>query len=106
MEFTVIAYDGTDKGALERRMAVREAHLQVVASLREHMIHGGAILDDDGNMVGSIMITNFPDRAAFDAWFQNDPYITGNVWQDVTVVPFKTAPSFVGNIPTTESIRG
>lgn len=103
MEFAVIAYDGTDEGAMERRMAVREAHLKVVASLREHMIHGGAILNDEGQMIGSIMITQFPDRAAFDEWFNNDPYITGNVWQDVKVVPFRTAPSFVGNIPQASS---
>lgn len=99
MEFAVIAFDGQDEDAQERRMSVRDAHLKLVASLRQHMIHGGAILDDEGRMIGSIMITNFPDRAAFDAWFNQDPYITGGVWQNVQVLPFKTAPSFVGNIP-------
>ena len=28
MQFIVIAYDGTDEGALERRLAVRDAHLK------------------------------------------------------------------------------
>src|SRR5690606_5047096 len=101
MEFAVIAYDGKDADAPARRQAVREAHMEVIRGLRQqgHMIHGGALLDDDGNMIGSIIISDFPTREAFDAWYQNDPYITGNVWQDVQIVPFRTAPSFVGNIP-------
>ena len=101
MEYAVIAYDATDEGALERRMAVRESHMDVVKGLREqgHMIHGGALLDDAGKMIGSIIIADFPTRDAFDAWLNNDPYVTGNVWKDIQVVPFKTAPAFLGNIP-------
>ena len=28
MQFLVVAYDGTDEGALDRRMAVRKSHLK------------------------------------------------------------------------------
>ncbi len=101
MEFAVIAYDGTDEGAQERRMAVREAHMKVVEDLRRkgHMVHGGALLDDGGRMIGSIITCDFPNREAFDNWLNNDPYVTGGVWQDIRVIPFKTAPPFVSNIP-------
>ena len=42
MEFLVIAYDGTDEGALERRMKVREAHLAQARRLKKdgHLIEG------------------------------------------------------------------
>ena len=100
MEFAVIAYDGDDEKAMERRMAVREAHMKLVEGLRAKgtLIHGGAILDDDNQMIGSIVICDFENREALDVWLQSDPYVTGDVWQDIQVMPFKTAPPFVDNI--------
>ena len=66
MQFLIIAYDGTDEGALKRRMAAREAHLVGARAMKANgsMIVGGAILDDQGRMVGSSCIVEFPDRAA------------------------------------------
>ena len=54
MQFLIIAYDGTDEGALDRRMAAREPHLVGARAMKANrsMIVGGAILDDDGRMVG------------------------------------------------------
>ena len=102
MQYAVIAYDGTDEEALERRMKVRDAHMQYVVDTRRtkgHLIHGGALLDDTDKMIGSILIVDFPDQQSFDNWYNNDPYVKGNVWQNVQIIPFKTAPAFVGNIP-------
>lgn len=91
MEFLVIAMDGTDEGALDRRMAAREAHIAGISRLKEqgHFISGGAILDDQGNMIGSAVVLDFPDRAAVEKCIADDPYTKGNVWQDVTIRPFK-----------------
>jgi len=92
-QWVVIAYDGTDAGASDRRMSVREAHLRNVAPMVEkgELVLGGAILDDAGKMTGSVAILDFPDRAALDAWLDNDPYVTGKVWQKIEVKPFRTA---------------
>lgn len=94
MQFLVIARDGTDEGALERRLAAREAHLANVAPMFAdgRMVEGGAILDEAGRMVGSACILDLPDRAAVDAWLESDPYVTGGVWRDVQVMPFRRAP--------------
>ncbi|KZD12498.1 YciI family protein [Oceanibaculum pacificum] len=94
MQFLVTAYDGADDKALERRLAVREKHLEGWYKLVAdgHGITGGAILDDEGRMIGSMALLEFPDRAAFDAWFENDPYVTGGVWQKIEVRPFRVAP--------------
>jgi uncharacterized protein YciI len=93
MDFLVIARDGTDAGALERRLAAREAHLagarQMVADGK--MPVGGAILDDAGRMVGSMTVVSFPDRAALDAWLAEDPYVRQGVWQSIEVHPFRIA---------------
>jgi uncharacterized protein YciI len=42
-------------------------------------------------MVGSIMLVDFPDRAAVDDWLERDPYVTGGVWKEIEVKPFRTA---------------
>jgi len=35
MQFLLVAYDGTDQGALERRMKVRPEHLEKIAELKK-----------------------------------------------------------------------
>ena len=93
MQFVVIARDGTDEQALERRMKAREAHLANVGRLKEpeKMLMGGAMLDDSGKMIGSVMVFDFPDRARLEAWLKNDPYSTGGVWQSLEIKSFRVA---------------
>ncbi|MSP81078.1 MAG: hypothetical protein EXR02_08490 [Rhodospirillales bacterium] len=93
MQFVVIARDGSDEKALERRMKAREAHLANVAKLKDQgkMLMGGAMLDDTGKMIGSVMVFDFPDRAQLDAWLKSDPYSTGGVWQSMEVNSFRVA---------------
>ena len=94
MQFLIIAHDGSDAEALDRRISVREEHLVVARRMKAEgmIILGGAILDDAGRMVGSSCVVEFPDRAALDAWLQGDPYVTGGVWRDIQVLPFRVAP--------------
>jgi len=91
MDFLVIAMDGVDDGALDRRMAAREDHLAGIRKLKEqgHLVAGGAILDDDGNMIGSTVILDFPDRESVEKCVAEDPYTRGDVWRDVTIRPFR-----------------
>lgn len=98
MEFIILAYDGTDAEALKRRMAVREEHMRAV---REEMIPkgearlGGALLGEGDTMIGSLMVVDFPSRQAVDDWLAREVYVTGEVWQRVEVIPFRTAPPFL-----------
>ena len=93
MQFLITAYDGTDSDALDRRMAARPAHIDAVASLKENgqIIAGGAILNDDDQMIGSTLYVDFESREELDSWLNNDPYTTGNVWQDISVQPIRLA---------------
>jgi uncharacterized protein YciI len=95
MQFLLIAYDGTDEGALERRMKVREDHLNKVAGLKKvgEFLFGGAILDDGGKMIGSMIVYEFSDRQSLDAMLKEEPYITGDVWRKVNIQPFRHAKS-------------
>ena len=93
MRYVVIARDGTDPQAKARRLAVRPAHLERVSPFvqRGRVLLGGAILDDAGDMVGSVLILDFATREEVDAWIAEDPYVTGGVWRDVEVRDFGPA---------------
>jgi len=93
MQFLVVARDGSDEGAIERRRRVRPTHLEAIARLVEagNVLVGGAMLSEDDEMVGSMLLVDFPDRAAVDEWVRVDPYVTGDVWREIEVRPFRTA---------------
>lgn len=95
MQFLVMGYDGTDEGALARRMAVREAHLKLFRENYEQRIFlfGSALLNEDGKMVGSLIVAEFPSREALEAeWLRDEPYVTGNVWQRVEITRAQVPP--------------
>lgn len=91
MEFLITAYDGTDPDAMDRRLKVREAHLKHARLMKErgHFIKGGAILDDEGNMIGSTLLLRFDSRQELDQWLHHDPYKLGNVWVKIEVLPIR-----------------
>lgn len=93
MQFLILAHDGTDPGAKARRLAARPQHLELAQTLKAagKLIAGGALLDEAGEMIGSTLYVDFPDRAAVDAWLENDPYVTGDVWREIEVKPIRLA---------------
>ncbi|HLN55761.1 MAG TPA: YciI family protein [Bacteroidales bacterium] len=93
MQFLLTAFDGEDSGALERRMSVREEHLQKIEKLKKsgEFLFGGAILDDNGKMIGSMIVYEFPDRKSLDEKLRDEPYIFGDVWKKVEIRPFRLA---------------
>jgi uncharacterized protein YciI len=92
-QYLIIANDGKDDGALDRRQEVRPLHLASAKKLKEsnNFVIGGAMLDDDGNMRGSIMIVQFETQDNFQRWYDNEPYITQGVWKTIEVKPFRVA---------------
>jgi hypothetical protein len=97
MQFLVIGYDGTDDKAPERRLAVREAHLAGVTKMKEEgkAVYGVAILNDREQMIGSALVVDFPTRADVDAWLKSEPYVVGDVWRKIEVLPARVPPMFV-----------
>jgi uncharacterized protein len=96
VQFLVTAYDGDDAGAPDRRAAARSEHLARVATTVNDgsLLFATAILDDDGRMIGSVMVLDFPTRADFDRWYDDEPYVRGQVWKTVDVRPTRVAPGF------------
>ncbi len=92
-QYLITGYDYTDAGALQRRMNVRPHHLDDLKVLKEknNYILGGALLDDDGKMIGSTMIMQFETDEELEAWKQSEPYITQKIWESVDIKPFRVA---------------
>lgn len=93
MQYLVIAYDHEE--ALDKRMAVREAHLEGAKKLmaKGKIIEAGALIEDD-QMVGSTLFVDFENDDEINEWLENEPYVTGGVWNmdEFQIVPVKLIP--------------
>ena len=88
MQFIAIAYDGTDEAALDRRLAVREAHLKLAKEMLDDgkWLYACGILDDEERMIGSMIVCEFASRDEMEQqWLEQEPYVMGNVWQTIEI---------------------
>jgi uncharacterized protein YciI len=56
---------------------------------RKNFIIGGAMLNDEGKMIGSMMVVQFETKEQLQQWLDTEPYIAGKVWQNIDIRPFK-----------------
>ena len=82
MLFALIARD--KPGAIETRRATREAHLEYV-NRSGCVVQGGALLDEAGEMTGSLIILDLPDIDAARSWAKHDPYGEAGLFESVTI---------------------
>jgi uncharacterized protein YciI len=92
-QYLIVAYDGTDDGAFDRRARVRPMHFSALKTEVEagHIRVAGAILDHHGAMIGSTIIAEYPDRAGLDAWLAIEPYVVHDVWRKIEITDFRIA---------------
>lgn len=95
MWYAIISEDV--ENSLERRLKVREAHLQRLTDLVDEgrlLVAGPhpAIDSPDpgpAGFTGSLVIVDFPSLEEAQAWADADPYVAAGVYARVTVKPFK-----------------
>lgn len=79
----------TDKpGALKTRMDNREAHLAYISETGVVEM-AGPLLNEAGDMCGSLIILEVDDLAAAQAWADNDPYAKAGLFSDVRLQAWK-----------------
>ncbi len=83
MQFVIKAYDG--ENTLDRRMAVRAQHLENLSKFKGKSLCSGGLLDEDGNMKGSLLVLEAESRAQIDEYLASEPYILAHVWERVEV---------------------
>ncbi len=95
MWYAIIGQDVPN--SLEKRMANRPAH---VARLQDLQSQGRLLLagpfpaidaEDPGaaGFTGSMIVAEFPSLTEAQAWADVEPYLSGGVYDKVTVKPFK-----------------
>ena len=83
-QFVITAIDIPD--AKEARAAVADAHHKFQASVMDRYVARGPMFNDDGSqMIGSMMIMEYPDRAACEEFWAGEPLNYGGVFADVTI---------------------
>ena len=91
-QYIIIARDNPN--SLDKRMAARTAHLDGVHALKSNgnFIKAAALLNEKGEMAGSVMLLEFSTREEFDTYKSNEPYVLQNVWGDIEISEVKVAP--------------
>ena len=87
MQFLIIGRDGKDKEAIERRLAVRQDHIDLGEQLRRsgNMWYGAALWDKNKQMIGSMLLMDFSSEKELRKWLEKEPYITGKVWKKIEI---------------------
>lgn len=75
--------------SLDLRMATREAHLAYVRGFASQLRLAGPMLDEAGEMAGSIILMEADDIAAARAFSADDPYTKAGLFARVDITAFK-----------------
>ena len=85
MHFVLHALDRPDAGDL--RSQTREEHLAYLSNF--NIVYGGPLMDAEGNMGGSLIVTDMDDRAEIEAMAAGDPYALAGLFAQVTITGLK-----------------
>lgn len=83
MLIALIAHD--KPGALAVRQENRPAHVDYLKS-SPAVQQAGPLLDDAGEMCGSLIILDLADVAAAEAWAADDPYGKAGLFKSVELI--------------------
>lgn len=85
----LIALIAKDKpGALQTRKDNRDAHLAYIEATGV-VAQAGPLLDDAGDMCGSLVILDVADMPAAQAWADGDPYAKAGLFASVELIAWK-----------------
>lgn len=85
--FVLLNNDKPD--ALALRMATREAHLAYVGGFGERIKLGGPVLDDKGDMAGSLILFEAETIDEARTFSANDPYMKAGLFAQTQVLAFR-----------------
>ncbi|MBW4706683.1 YciI family protein [Roseobacter sp. YSTF-M11] len=85
MLVALIAHD--KPGALPLRQENRPAHVAYLKT-GTAVQQAGPLLNDAGEMAGSLIILDVPDMAAAEAWVADDPYGKAGLFDSVQLIPW------------------
>jgi uncharacterized protein YciI len=88
MLFAIHCLDKPDGGAL--RAATRPTHLAYLEGQASRIHFAGPLLAADGTTpTGTLLVVDFPDRAAVDAFAAGDPYAKAGLFAKVEIAGWR-----------------
>lgn len=81
MHFVVV---GKDVAGGEPRRRHRAAHLEFIAGAQDPVVYAGPLIEE-GAMVGSLFVFDFPDRPALAEHLARDPYFARGIFASVEI---------------------
>ncbi len=95
MYYAIICEDA--ENVLEKRKSIRPAHLARLQVLNDEnrLLAAGPLMNQDGDnpvvagIHGSLIISKFNSFNEAKEWISADPFVTAEVYQRITVKPFK-----------------
>ena len=87
MLFAFLLVDRPGSAALRARTIAE--HRAYLARFAERIAIAGPLLaDDHETMIGSLLVLDFDDRAAAEAWLREEPLTRAGVYGETTIRPF------------------
>ena len=87
MLFTVTRHDKPNSVGL--RQSERPKHLIYLERVTPCITSGGALMDDEGQQIGSILIIDVEDRAAAEQFAATDLYVEAGLFANTYIAPFR-----------------
>lgn len=87
MLFAVIRHDHPN--SLDLRLSARPKHLEYLKTVLDKIMYGGALLDDDGKQIGSMLIIDVADKAEADRFADEDPFVEAGLFASTSVRQFR-----------------
>lgn len=88
--YAIICFD--KPGRPDARDAHRAAHLEYIRAHADRIVIAGPLRAEDGSHSnGSLLVMDFDDRAAAEAFAAGDPFNAAGVFESVIVRPFRKA---------------
>jgi len=84
MLFTIHALD--KKNSLQLRMNIRERHLAYLT--KSPLVFAGPLLDEQGEMCGSLIVLDMEDISEVENFAKNDPYALAGLFKSVEIRRF------------------
>ncbi|MEM7074017.1 MAG: YciI family protein [Pseudomonadota bacterium] len=86
MLVAMLARDKPD--SLQTRLDNREAHIEHLER-SEIVSQAGPLLDDDGNMIGSLIVFDVEDMQQARDWVADDPYTQADLFETTDMIIWK-----------------
>lgn len=87
MHFIIDCRDGEQGRQL--RSQIRDQHLAHLNTRKTSILTAGPQLNEDGDVIGSLIIIDCDSREDAESFISHDPYSVAGVFSDVRIIAYK-----------------